>query len=393
MRDVALVIGFVALCLNTREARAFCRSVTGSNQPDPTICPIGGEPLAWPGACASLSLDPRNVPQDIGLDGFRSVVTDAMNRWSSVDCGTGAHPTFHFVAYPDCPHGAEWNPHDANANVITFRTSWNDDAYHVPGAIAVTITTFNSMTGEIRDSDTELNLHTSDNPDGFDFTTGEPRPDAADLPTVITHELGHAQGLAHSQMTTAVMWFRAGLGEQRRELTPDDIDGICTIYPSTRSAACDPNPRGGFTCATGCGCSVPGSAPRSTNGVVALLLALVAWSASRRRRALALAAPLALLACNEQPRRATTHGASATTPADSFGWVTLPDGTLRPPDGPCSSDDECALRSDCGCGCFAMRTDFVDPEHRCMRCNAQVPFCAGARARCDVATRHCAVVR
>jgi acylphosphatase len=53
-------------------------------------------------------------------------------------------------------------------------------------------------------------------------------PTGIDLPTVSLHELGHSLGLNHSTISSAVMY--AFYGGPRRELTPDDIQGIQAIY-------------------------------------------------------------------------------------------------------------------------------------------------------------------
>ena len=49
-------------------------------------------------------------------------------------------------------------------------------------------------------------------------------PSGIDLATVALHELGHGLGLAHSNVSSAVMY--AYYGGPRRELTDDDIQGI-----------------------------------------------------------------------------------------------------------------------------------------------------------------------
>lgn len=51
-----------------------------------------------------------------------------------------------------------------------------------------------------------------------------------DLQTVALHELGHSLGLAHSTVTSAIMY--AFYGGARRDLAQDDIDGIRFIYGS-----------------------------------------------------------------------------------------------------------------------------------------------------------------
>ena len=53
-------------------------------------------------------------------------------------------------------------------------------------------------------------------------------PSGIDLPTVALHELGHGLGLAHSNVSSAVMY--AYYGGPRRELTDDDVQGIQSIY-------------------------------------------------------------------------------------------------------------------------------------------------------------------
>ena len=272
------------------DAGAWCRTVTEGRQNDPTVCPIGGQPLAWAGACASLSIDQRNLPAGISRDVFRSEVTAAASRWAHASCA-GGEPSFHFVDYPDCAHGAEWNARSRNSNVVSFRTTWGDDEFHPPDAIAVTITTFTNSTGAIQDSDTELNTRAVGNPGGFVFTVGAPGSGDADLPTVLSHELGHAQGLAHSNVRSALMWFAAGRNEQRRNLDADDIAAICAIYPNGRTATCDPEPRGGFDCPQGCGCAVPGygNSKRSRIALAAALVAMLGLrrSAKARRRRVA----------------------------------------------------------------------------------------------------------
>jgi len=97
--------------------------------------------------------------------------------------------------------------------------------------------------------------------------------DGFDLPSVLTHELGHVLGLDESAAPAAVMWPTTRPGEtHQRELAPDDVDAVLALY-------------GGEAAATGAfasyGCA---AAPRPLPMSWAWPLAVVAISFARRRR-------------------------------------------------------------------------------------------------------------
>ncbi len=86
-----------------------------------------------------------------------------------------------------------------------------------------------------------------------------------DLQNTITHEAGHLVGLAHSPVAGATMNATTKPGETtKRSLSPDDVAGVCAIYPQASG---------------GCGCG-------GGEGVGAgALLAAAALLRPRRRRA------------------------------------------------------------------------------------------------------------
>lgn len=182
----------------------------------------------------------------------------ATGAWARVPCDQDGLGRQYFQVLPN---DATWQPsgYDSqgqNANTVSFRHRWNDNAIHRPGAIAITIATFDSFTGEIYDADIEFNtLDEATNRDGFRFSTAASvsDPGAADLQTILTHEFGHFMGLSHSDNDRAVMWPEAGLGEIRRDLTADDAAGMCAIYPEQNApnARCIPVPYGGLATQVG----------------------------------------------------------------------------------------------------------------------------------------------
>ena len=242
IREVARRAGWLAACLlHTASAHAFCR--TNSCDPvrgevctvDKDGCRQGAKALYWGTASIPFSVQSAGSPKNqIAAGNFELVIDAAFRTWSSANCGAGKHPTFTGVSQGQVAAGAvEYIEGGSNTNLFVFR----DDMWlaTAPGsALALTTVSYDWHTGRIYDADVEVNGTASN------ITNGRPG-DGADLPSIITHEVGHFLGLDHSLKPTATMFinYTPGVGNLRA-LDADDVAGICALYrPIGRLAGAD----------------------------------------------------------------------------------------------------------------------------------------------------------
>lgn len=179
----------------------------------------GGAALHWtrpPTFWADESLDEITG----GAEASRAAVATAVAAWAGVE-GAGleslraASSTDGFAGY-DADHPAE------NRSQVLSVTSLPGDT---PGALAVTVVTYDTATGEIVDADVLVRSR------GTQFDLDADRAHH-DLPSVLTHEVGHALGLAHeTSLEDATMYPETPKGETgQRTLSPDDEAGILEVY-------------------------------------------------------------------------------------------------------------------------------------------------------------------
>jgi MYXO-CTERM domain-containing protein len=303
LRRAAASIALLAI-LAPGSDRAFCRTTTTpipANYSPSRGCFTEGLVLFWKGACVGYSLN-MNASATIPLASATSVVDEAFNTWNAVSCPAGnVGITTSDLGPVEC-NEVRYNPNGPNQNVIVFR----DDKwpYSDPNnTLGLTTVTFNADTGEIYDADMELNA-TAKN---LSITSTVPA-NGFDLLSVVTHEAGHFLGLAHATSSSSTMYasYRPGTSTLRT-LTPDDVAGICEIYPTATERTvdksvsptgtiaadpCDTTPRHGFgsTCAenpsssgsSGGGCAVSASDDGTT--AAPLLLAAFGLALSFRRK-------------------------------------------------------------------------------------------------------------
>jgi hypothetical protein len=268
MRAAEILIGLALLAV-PRAANAFCRTTTVSIDP---------------------SFDPS---KQVSFDDAQTGMLTAFAQWTNATCPTDggvsskASIDVRFLGPVACDK-VQYNQSGGNANVIMFDDNgWpHNDSNNTLG---LTTVTYNVKTGELYDADMEINTSqvtltvNGDVPqDGYDFLS------------IVTHESGHFLGMAHSPDEHATMFAHYTQGTTSlRNLSTDDIQGICTIYPpdETRTTgagplvetACDPTPRHGYSgsCGGGAMCDV---APGPARGALAgLALGAVGLFAAMRR--------------------------------------------------------------------------------------------------------------
>jgi hypothetical protein len=267
----AAALGSVVVA--SSDADAFCRTTTSPVPADydPAIrgCWTQGSPLAW--------LWDQRVPYELDAAASRQIsLADATNaadqafaRWSNAQCELGPA---NVTAYDDGPVDAaavaaecETTPCDPTQpgayHLIVFRDDgWAYD--DLSNTLALTTVTYDIDSAVLFDAEIEINSH-----DNALTTLRPPPPGAFDLQTILTHEAGHFLGLAHATNDTAVMY--AYYQNDSRELTADDMAGVCAAYPARATA-------GAVTCRL---------APSQSGARPALALAVLLAIAWARRRA------------------------------------------------------------------------------------------------------------
>jgi hypothetical protein len=290
----AAVVAAVGVLAVAGDASAFCRSTTcrssGTKEckTDADNCPAEGAELFWPSSCISYAVNEQGT-QDLDPADTREIIKKTFQAWTDVKCPDGKTASMAFQERdPVACKRSEYNKQGANLNVVLFQD--DDWKYRgIDGTLAKTSVTYNDETGEIYDADIEVN--TANNTVTI---SDDPKKIQYDLQAILTHEVGHFIGVAHSSDPTAVMFASYSPGSvAQRKLTPDDVKAVCAIYPPNSGVACNVEPRGGYNpeCpepedASAAACSVA-SASSGTNASFAVIgLGVLVMTLSRRSKGL-----------------------------------------------------------------------------------------------------------
>ena len=217
MRFSFFTFVFLFFLVEAAELRAF------------TVISNAGRPAVW--ADRAVTYELYNIPKN-----FEDPIRDSFEAWRLI---TGVDLSFTEVNLGG-PSGAR-----QGRNFIRWvESGWNQLSFRPPSnALAVTLSSFNSVTGEINYADIYFNA------ENLDWAVVENEDDLSfiDVQNISTHEVGHMLGLDHSSVSffesdpdlfEATMFYASGRGEtSRREPKIDDERGIRSLYPASPTAA------------------------------------------------------------------------------------------------------------------------------------------------------------
>lgn len=170
--------------------------------------------VKWPGAVAHLRLDRAGFPPGSAES---QTLIEAMEDWNRV---SGSEFVFTHESRADA--GAE--DHGDGQSGVDFSSAVQ------PSALAVTH--WRSSGGLLVSADILFRS-------SVDWSaSGSPAFDEHDLGSTARHELGHALGLDHSQLSCdeTIMGASCGYAGRIRLLQPDDRAGVRSLYPGTSRA-------------------------------------------------------------------------------------------------------------------------------------------------------------
>jgi hypothetical protein len=251
----------LAALLVSANARAFDVKTTAS-----------GVPVHWERAEVTYEIDPSIAA---AVPGGYDAVAEAVAGWSGIP---GA-PKLSVTA-----GDGHAKPGNDGHNVVFFAP----DGYAPAGdALAITILSYDETTGEIVDADIVVN-----GKHAFGILADGARPSANarpmsndgssdeaqsagtfDLVHVVAHETGHTLGLRDDLTPGPLMYLYTMPGDaSARTPTADDEAGVDSLYASSAAGH------------AGCQARIAAGPMGSglSSGLVAMLLAVVAWSARRR---------------------------------------------------------------------------------------------------------------
>lgn len=266
-RVLAFVIGALVLSIAV-DARAFCRATTCDPKKGDVCerneegCIKTGAGLRWRSLPIAYRFSAAGTAK-IDEAEAREIVRKAFARWTAVECD-GVPTSLSFLERVDARREGE-----------PFTIHFRDDAWdHDDGdeSLALTNQRYGKLTGFIEYADIEVNTAEAR------FALG-PAEEGIDLETVITHEIGHYIGLAHSNVPGSIMgprYCQDGSQCGEAHLSEDDVAAVCMLYPPAQTSNALPPPP-----AAEAGCAVAVRGTTAAPWPLAIVLALLVRRRSR----------------------------------------------------------------------------------------------------------------
>lgn len=162
----------------------------------------------WDAHMAHWHYNPAGVPEHLE-EASEEIFTTAAGTWNFVE---NADFAFYYLGQSEADASMCDDGRRDGTNVVT----WSD----LPGSV-LGVTCVPSQS-ELAEYDMQF-----DNQREWTF---DPEEIEIDLPSVATHEFGHALGLAHTRDNDAVMYRSYSRGTLKRVLQPDDVEGLKDVY-------------------------------------------------------------------------------------------------------------------------------------------------------------------
>ena len=229
-----------------------------------------GKDLYWSAMPLTFTINSTCAGSAASTSACLETVKTSFEKWTAPSCTYLAFDYQGETSRTDVGYDPDHPAQNINL-VIWHFDKWPYEA----SGIGLTTTTYQTETGEIVDADMEYN--------GVNFhfaILDTPDPNFTDIANTVTHEAGHFIGLDHTSDPHSTMYPTAPYGEiNKRDLSQDDIDGVCAIYPGTKA---DGGENHDCSCA-----SVDAGDPAARTSFLVVLLALAAAlavkSAARKR--------------------------------------------------------------------------------------------------------------
>ncbi|HUU03667.1 MAG TPA: matrixin family metalloprotease [Myxococcota bacterium] len=170
----------------------------------------------WPQMPIHYWINPSGCPILPSGKTFEELVAEAAAQWSSQPCATVS-----FELSGTTTAGLE---PDGQSTFLCIAQDWNCGA----GAAGCNIW-IPRAAGETPENDIALNADTLEWVEGGPDAT---QTGSIDPVAVLTHEIGHMLGLAHSADPYASMYYGTLPNAIQATLDGDDRAGICSLYPS-----------------------------------------------------------------------------------------------------------------------------------------------------------------